>query len=43
MTPCTPNATGALEMSWADIDADEIFEPPVSMKDMEKSLEVQKP
>lgn len=43
LMPCSPGAPDALEMSWMDVPGDKLLEPPVTMKDMLKSLEVQKP
>lgn len=43
LTPCSPGAPGAMEMSWMEVPGDKLLEPKVTMKDIEKSLEVQKP
>ncbi|CAD5113905.1 DgyrCDS3064 [Dimorphilus gyrociliatus] len=43
LTPCSPGAPGAKEMSWMEVPGDKLLEPPVTMNDMIKSLEVQKP
>ena len=32
LTPCSPSAAGAIEMSWMDIEPDQLFEPYVSMQ-----------
>lgn len=37
-TPCSPDAPGAVEMTWTDVKADELLEPTVSFDDLEKSL-----
>jgi len=43
LTPCSAGAPGAVEMTWIDVPGDKLFEPPVSMSDMLKSLETSKP
>ena len=43
MMPCKPNAPGAQPLTWADIDPDDILEPPVTMEDMLHSLATTKP
>ncbi|KAJ3552155.1 hypothetical protein NP233_g12948 [Leucocoprinus birnbaumii] len=42
-TPCSPGAQGAKEMSWSDIESDELLEPPLKVADFLKSLESTKP
>ena len=34
LTPCSPGAPGAMEMSWTDVDGDKLLEPVVSMVSM---------
>ncbi|XP_065213744.1 vacuolar protein sorting-associated protein 4 [Planococcus citri] len=43
LTPCSPGTPGAIEMSWVDVPSDKLFEPPVTMNDMLRSLATQKP
>jgi len=43
LTPCSAGTPGALEMTWADVPGDKLFEPPVTMSDMLKSLSTSKP
>ena len=43
LTPCSPGAAGAIEMNWMTIEPELLFEPYVSMQDMERSLDRQKP
>ncbi|XP_015595703.1 vacuolar protein sorting-associated protein 4B [Cephus cinctus] len=43
LTPCSPGSPGAIEMTWMDVDGDKLFEPPVTMKDMRKSLATTRP
>ncbi|TFK71709.1 AAA-domain-containing protein [Pluteus cervinus] len=37
-TPCSPGDPGAEERTWADIESDELLEPPLRMVDFLKSL-----
>ncbi|XP_025832569.1 vacuolar protein sorting-associated protein 4B [Agrilus planipennis] len=43
LTPCSPGDPGAVEMSWMDVDGDKLYEPPVTMNDMLRSLATSKP
>lgn len=40
LTPCSPGAAGAVEKTWTDINSDELLEPLLSVKDFEKSIQV---
>ncbi len=40
--PCSPGDPGAKEMSWMEIEGDQLQEPPVDYKMMLKSLNTQK-
>lgn len=31
LTPCSPGAPGAIEMSWMDVPSDKLYEPVVTM------------
>lgn len=31
LTPCSSGVPGALEMTWADVEGEKLFEPPVTM------------
>jgi len=42
LTPCSPGDPGAREMSMMDVPGDKLFEPPVTMADLMKSLSTQK-
>lgn len=42
LTPCSPGTPGAVEMSWMDVPGEKLFEPPVTMADMMRSLSTQK-
>ncbi|TMW45322.1 hypothetical protein DOY81_009595 [Sarcophaga bullata] len=43
LVPCSPGDPGAVEMNWMDVPGDKLFEPPVTMRDMLKSLSRTKP
>lgn len=43
LTPCSPGDPDAIEMSWMEVEGEKLFEPPVTMKDMRKSLAVTRP
>ncbi|XP_059616979.1 vacuolar protein sorting-associated protein 4 [Phlebotomus argentipes] len=43
LTPCSPGDAGAKEMTWVDVPGDKLYEPPVTMGDMLKSLSMTKP
>ncbi|KAF2894926.1 hypothetical protein ILUMI_11248 [Ignelater luminosus] len=43
LTPCSPGDAGAVEMTWVDVDGDKLYEPPLTMGDMLKSLATSKP
>lgn len=42
LTPCSPGAPGAIEMSWMDVPGDKLWEPLVTMSDMLMALSTQK-
>ncbi|KAG8249515.1 Vacuolar protein sorting-associated protein 4 [Homalodisca vitripennis] len=43
LTPCSPGSHGAVEMTWMDVPGDKLYEPPVTMSDMLRSLATSKP
>ncbi|CAD7077411.1 unnamed protein product [Hermetia illucens] len=43
LTPCSPGDPGAMEMTWMEVPSDKLYEPPVTMADMQKSLSRTKP
>uniref|UniRef100_A0A0B7BNL3 Spastin/Vps4 C-terminal domain-containing protein n=1 Tax=Arion vulgaris TaxID=1028688 RepID=A0A0B7BNL3_9EUPU len=43
LTPCSPGAPGAIEMSWMDVPGDKLLEPIVSMSDMLMAISNSKP
>ncbi|PAV90184.1 hypothetical protein WR25_17236 [Diploscapter pachys] len=42
-TPCSPGDPQAKEMSWLDLEGDSLAVPPLTLKDVEKSLSTTKP
>jgi len=42
LTPCSPGAPGAFEMSWMDVPSEKLAEPVVTMSDMLMALSTQK-
>lgn len=43
LTPCSPGDEGAIEMSWTDIEADELEEPVLTIKDFLKAIKNTRP
>lgn len=43
LTPCSPGDPAAIEMNWMEVEGDKLYEPPVTMKDMLKSLATTRP
>ncbi|KAK0085704.1 hypothetical protein PV325_004587 [Microctonus aethiopoides] len=43
LTPCSPGDPEAIEMSWTQVESDKLYDPPVTMKHMLKSLATTRP
>lgn len=43
LTPCSPGDDGAMEMSWLDIEPDELLEPELTIRDFLKALKTTRP
>lgn len=43
LTPCSPGDAGALEMSWVDVDTEQLLEPPLQVKDFVKAIKGSRP
>jgi len=43
LTPCSPGDYGAAEMSWTEIEADKLLEPPLVLKDFVKAVKNSRP
>ncbi|KAF7732749.1 Vacuolar protein sorting-associated protein 4 [Apophysomyces ossiformis] len=43
LTPCSPGDVGAQEMTWSDIEADQLLEPDLTFKDFLKAVQSARP
>lgn len=43
LTPCSPGDAGAIEMTWTEVDADKLLEPPLQLKDFIKAIKGARP
>jgi len=43
LTPCSPGDKGAVEMSWTEIESDQLLEPPLRVKDFIKAIKASRP
>lgn len=43
LTPCSPGAPGAMEMTWVDVDPEALLEPPLELKDFVKAVKMSRP
>ncbi|CAF9923561.1 MAG: Vacuolar protein sorting-associated protein 4 [Heterodermia speciosa] len=43
LTPCSPGDPGAIEMTWTEIDSDQLLEPPLVLKDFVKAVKGARP
>jgi vacuolar protein-sorting-associated protein 4 len=43
LTPCSPGDTGALEMTWTEVDSDKLLEPPLVLKDFIRAVKGARP
>lgn len=43
LTPCSPGDKGAMEMSWMDIESDQLLEPPLQVKDFMRAIKSSRP
>lgn len=42
-TPCSPGAEGAQEMTWVDVESDQLLEPPLAVKDFIRAIKASRP
>lgn len=42
-TPCSPGDSGAIEMTWEQLQSDELLEPPLLLKDFSKAIKSSRP
>ncbi|KAJ5235295.1 vacuolar protein sorting-associated protein 4 [Penicillium citrinum] len=43
LTPCSPGDSGAMEMTWLSVDAEQLLEPPLVLKDFIKAVRNSRP
>lgn len=43
LTPCSPGAAGAQEMTWIDIEPDQLLEPELTVQDFLKAVQSSRP
>jgi len=43
LTPCSPGEPGAIEMTWEDIEGDELLEPKLTLNHVKRALRNTKP
>lgn len=43
LTPCSPGDKGAIEMSWTEVEGDQLAEPPLVLKDFVKAVKNSRP
>lgn len=42
-TPCSPGDDGAMEMTWMDVEGEQLLEPPLTFKDFLRAVETSRP
>lgn len=43
LTPCSPGDAGAVEMTWLSVEAEQLLEPPLVLKDFIKAVRNSRP
>lgn len=43
LTPCSPGDAGAMEMTWTQVEPEELMEPPLTLKDFMKAVKSARP
>lgn len=43
VTPCSPGDKGAMEMSWEQVNGDDLLEPALTLKDFERAIKNTRP
>ena len=43
LTPCSPGDQGAVEMSWTQVESEQLQEPPLNYKDFVKAIKASRP
>ena len=43
LTPCSPGDQNAVEMTWSDVQSDQLLEPSLTLKDFMKAIKNARP
>lgn len=43
LAPCSPGDQGAMEMTWMDVETEQLLEPPLQVKDFVKAIKASRP
>jgi vacuolar protein-sorting-associated protein 4 len=43
VTPCSPGDSGAMEMTWTEVESEQLLEPPLLLKDFMKAIKSSRP
>ena len=43
LTPCSPGAQGAVEMTWTEVETEQLLEPPLTVKDFQSAVKSSRP
>jgi vacuolar protein-sorting-associated protein 4 len=43
LTPCSPGDKGAIEMTWMDVEPENLLEPPLGLRDFVKAVKGARP
>ncbi|KIW10966.1 hypothetical protein PV08_10265 [Exophiala spinifera] len=43
LTPCSPGDPGAMEMTWMEVESDQLLEPPLTVKDFIRAIKGSRP
>jgi len=43
LAPCSPGDQGAMEMTWMEVETDQLLEPPLQVKDFVKAIKASRP
>lgn len=43
VTPCSPGDQGAIEMTWTEVETEQLLEPPLTVKDFQRAVKSSRP
>jgi vacuolar protein-sorting-associated protein 4 len=43
LTPCSPGDPEAIELTWVEVESDQLLEPPLQLKDFVKAVKGSRP